>query len=142
MAQCLVLVTVCAIVTSLACGNLREGTPTKLPTPSSPALSVEEYSKACYSAYEKIMLNKRGRSATQEQMHRFMAELRELTPPRSLEKFHFANLAMWESIAGKGYFLAYKEIAEVDAQIGQLDDETHQSFIERNACGFDEALLS
>lgn len=135
MTRLLISTAVCLLVVGIACVNQREATPTLFPTPSGPALSVEEYSKACYSAFEKT-LNKRGRSPTQEQLRQLIAELRDLAPPRSLEKFHYAYVSGLQQIADVGASL--KEWGEADAQIGQMDDETYQAFMERGACGFDE----
>lgn len=127
----------CLLIISTACVGQESATPTPLPTPSGPALTVEEYSKACYSAYEKT-LNERGRSPTQEQMRQFIQETRGLIPPRSMEKFHFAHLAYWERLLEGGPFLASKEWMEADAQIGQMDDETYREFESRESCGFDD----
>lgn len=137
MAKYLILMAACLIIAGVACANRSGGTPTQVPTPSGPALSVEEYTKACYAAYEKT-LNDRGRSSTQEQMRRLIADLRELSPPRSLEKFHYAYLQAWEVTVDEGIVSATKEWTEADAQIGQLDDETYTAFMQRGACGFDE----
>lgn len=135
MTRLLILIVACSLIAGLACVEQRNATPTLFPTPSGPALSVEEYSKACYSAFEKT-LNKRGRSPTQEQLLQLIAELQDLAPPRSLEKFHYAYVSGLQQIADVGASL--KEWAEADAQIGQMDDETYQAFMERGACGFDE----
>lgn len=102
-------------------------------------MSVVEYAKACYSAYEKT-LNERGRSATQEQMNEFISDLLELSPPRSLEKFHYAYLEAIIVTADSGLLMASKQWTEADAQIGQLDDETYQALMARNACGFEDGL--
>ena len=139
MTKYLLLAAACALLASVACSTPGNSSPTSIPTPSGPALSVEEYTKACYSSYEK-MLNKRDRPTTQNQMRRFILELQELIPPRSLEKFHFAYLAAWERTADEGLFLAAKEMMEASAQIGQLDDETYAAFMRRAACGFDETF--
>ena len=146
-----VLILVLTVIASLAC-NVRatptlspsptpaaSPTPTPFPTPGGPALSVVEYAKACYSAYEKT-LNERGRSATQEQMREFISDLLELNPPRSLTKFHYAYLEAIVVTADSGLFMASKEWAEADAQIGQLDYETYQALMSRDACGFEEGL--
>lgn len=133
------LILSCVLVVGLACVNQTEGTSTPYPTSAGPALSVEEYSKACYSAFEKT-LNKRGRSPTQEQMAQFIRESRSLIPPRSLERFHFAHLAYWETMVEEGLFVAMKEYVEADAQIGQMDDETYAEFEQRGSCGFDDWL--
>lgn len=139
MAKHLILMAVCMMIAGVACANQGAGTPTQVPTPSGPALSVEEYTKACYAAYEKT-LNDRDRYATQEQMRRLVADLRELSPPRSLEKFHYAYLEAWEVTVDEGTLSAFKEWAEADAQIGQLDGETYTDFMQRGACGFDETF--
>ncbi len=130
----LILIAILAVIASMACNRLGNESPTIFPTPSGPALSVEEYTKACYSAYEKL-LNERGRAPTQEQMRKFISDLQGLNPPLSLEKFHYAYLAGLQDIADVGASL--KNWTEADAQIGQMDDETHQTFMERDACGFD-----
>ena len=140
MTKHLILLAVCTLIAVVACADPSGGTPTKVPTPSGPALSVEEYTKACYAAYEKT-LNDRNRYKTQEQMRQLITDLRELSPPRSLEKFHYAHLDAWEVTVDQGMFSAMKEWNEADAQIGQLDSETYAEFMQRGACGFDERFL-
>lgn len=135
MAKFLMLLAIGALLFSAACFN-QDDNPTEVPTPTGPALSVEEYTKACNSAYQDT-LNDRGRSATQEQMRRFIADLRELVPPRSLEKFHYAYMTAMETTVDDGVIVAIKEWMEADAQIGQLDDETYNDFQNRGTCGFD-----
>ena len=68
-------------------------------------------------------------------------ELRELVPPRSLEKFHYAHLRAWELFAFEEIILTSAWL-EADAQIAQLDDETYVAFKDRNFCGFDENFFS
>jgi len=142
MGKYLMLAVACGILAGAACLNQQAApqTPTPYPTPAGPALTVEEYTKACYSAFEET-LNDRDRYPTQEQMRQFITELRFLTPPLSLEKFHYAYLAAWETMANEGLLLAHREIAEADAQIGQLDQETHDSFQGRGFCGFDHSIF-
>ena len=140
MARLIILTAACALIAGAACINQGNATPTQFPTPSGPALSVEEYAKACYSSHEKT-LNKRGRASTQEQMRQFITDLRGLVPPRSLEKFHYAYLKAWQTTVDEGLFFAIKEWTEADAQIGQMDDETYRAFEERGLCGFDEQSI-
>ena len=135
MSKISILLAIAALLFSAACFNQNDN-PTEVPTPTGPALSVEEYTKACNSAYQDT-LNDRGRSATQEQMRNFIADLRELAPPRSLEKFHYAYMTALETTVADGILVAIKEWMEADAQIGQLDDETYDAFQNRGTCGFD-----
>ena len=140
MARLIILAAACVLIASVACVNQDNVTPSQFPTPSGPALSVEEYAKACYSSHEET-LNKRGRASTQEQMSQFISDLRGMVPPRSLERFHYAYLKAWETTADEGLFFAVKEWTEADAQIGQMDDETYRAFEERGLCGFDEQFV-
>ena len=136
MTKLLILIAVCFLIASMACIGQGSANPTLFPTPSGPALSVEEYAKACYAGFEELR-NDRDRFPTQEQVQRYVMELRELVPPRSLEKFHYAHVRAWEVFVNEEILLAAAWM-EADAQIGQLDDETYEAFRERNLCGLDE----
>ena len=143
MMKYLIPITVLIVVCSVGCARLANDSadvPTAYPTPSGPALSVEEYAKACYSSFEDLQ-NDRGRYPTREQMQDFVMDLRDLVPPRSLEKFHYAHLRAWEVFAYEETFFTSAWL-EADAQIGQLDEETYTAFRERNFCGLDENLFS